>query len=117
MIDIGGGVGHLARIVAQYYGLESITLDMDKNFQAIGQLRANKYRLPENAKNLTFLNLKFGDHEGNKQLKKLLLNYLKTMEIENKVGLFQGEYDANENRIKWKKIKIDNNNNLIETPC
>lgn len=53
----------------------------------------------------------------NKQLKKLLLNYLKTMEIENKVGLFQGEYDANENRIKWKKIKIDNNNNLIETPC
>ncbi len=53
----------------------------------------------------------------NTQLKKLLFNYLKKMGIDNKVGLFQGEYDANENRIKWKKIKIDNNNNLIETPC
>lgn len=69
MIDIGGGVGHLARIVAQYYGLETISLDMDKNFQSIGLLRANKYRKPINAKELTFLNLKFGDHEGNKQLK------------------------------------------------
>lgn len=70
MIDIGGGVGHLARIVAQYYGLETISLDMDKNFQSIGELRANKYRQPANAKTLKFLNLKFGDHEGNKQLKK-----------------------------------------------
>jgi len=70
MIDIGGGVGHLARIIAHYYSLPVTTLDMDKNFQSIGLKRALKYRMPREAKQLEFLNLKFGDHEGNQQLKK-----------------------------------------------
>lgn len=70
MIDIGGGVGHLARITAYYFGIDVTTLDMDKHFQKIGENRAKKYRLPQSAHRLNFLNLKFGDHEGNIELKK-----------------------------------------------
>ncbi len=61
IVDIGGGVGHLARILAHYGSIETYTIDRDKKFQEAGMMRAKKYRLPKNSKPLHFENLTFGE--------------------------------------------------------
>lgn len=69
VIDIGGGVGHLARILAHYQGIESYSLDREKSFQKSGEERAQKYRKLPVAKNLHFINLTFGDKKDESELR------------------------------------------------
>lgn len=60
LIDIGGGVGHLARVMAHYYGLNTTSIDCNEEFQKIGQERLIRYPAPNGAKELTYVNLLFG---------------------------------------------------------
>lgn len=60
MIDIGGGKGHLGRILALYHGHEVTSLDTNAELQALGRQRLERYPHPENAGSLTFLNHTFG---------------------------------------------------------
>lgn len=71
VIDIGGGVGHLARILAHYEGIEAYSLDRDKSFQTSGKNRAEKYRKLPTALPLHFINLTFGDKKDESELKKI----------------------------------------------
>lgn len=68
IIDIGGGVGHLSRVLALYYQIDTVTIDTNKEFQESGKKRLQKYRHPIGAKNITFLNLTFGDQIDSKIL-------------------------------------------------
>ncbi len=70
-IDIGGGVGHLARILAHYYQIPVTSIDLNSEFQKNGSLRLKKHRHPEGAKDVQFLNLKI-DNESLKSLNKNL---------------------------------------------
>ncbi len=58
--DIGGGKGHLARVLAFYYGLDAVTIDQDLQLQELGKIRLSKYPAPEKSKNLQFINAQFG---------------------------------------------------------
>lgn len=71
VIDIGGGVGHLARILAHYEGIEAYSLDRDQSFQSSGKKRAEKYRKLPGAKPLHFINLTFGEKKDELELKKI----------------------------------------------
>ncbi|WP_034732825.1 methyltransferase [Bacteriovorax sp. Seq25_V] len=55
LVDIGGGVGHLSRVMAHYKSIECISLDINKDFQTIGEKRLHKYTKPEDHKNVTFI--------------------------------------------------------------
>jgi hypothetical protein len=57
--DIGGGVGHLARILAHYYGVKTKTIDIEKSFQEIGIKRAKAFPLPDGANSLEFIHMDF----------------------------------------------------------
>jgi len=57
--DIGGGVGHLARILSHYFGIKTKTIDIDPNFQKSGKQRAKAYPLPAGAADLEFINMNF----------------------------------------------------------
>jgi hypothetical protein len=63
VIDIGGGVGHLSRILAYYYGLEATSIDQDKNLQQVGQIRLKKYPRPDQGKSVHFINTDFGQEQ------------------------------------------------------
>jgi len=63
IVDIGGGVGHLSRILSHYFGHNCISLDQNKEFQEIGKRRLNKYPIPEDAGDVKFMNLTFGASE------------------------------------------------------
>lgn len=64
-VDIGGGVGHLSRTLAHYFGMEMISLDINTEFQEIGRSRLKKYPTPEGAKDVKFINHDFSiDLEG-----------------------------------------------------
>ncbi len=56
VIDIGGGVGHLPRILAQHHGIESLSIDQDKTLQQQGVSRSNKYPVSSNAAKISFIN-------------------------------------------------------------
>ena len=56
--DIGGGVGHLSRILAHYYGIPMNSIDQDQNLQKIGLIRTNKFRKLSNASAINFINQK-----------------------------------------------------------
>ncbi len=60
VIDIGGGVGHLSRILSHYHSIASISIDQNTEFQKIGLNRLQKYRRLEGAADVTFMNLTFG---------------------------------------------------------
>lgn len=60
-VDIGGGKGHLSRILCLYHGLNGITLDTNDEFQNLGKLRLEKYKKPEGAGNLEFRLHTFGE--------------------------------------------------------
>ncbi len=61
IIDIGGGVGHLSRVLAHYHGHHCHTLDINRDFQEIGAKRAKKYPIPAQAGKLHFHHLAFGE--------------------------------------------------------
>ncbi|POB14213.1 hypothetical protein C0Z22_03750 [Halobacteriovorax sp. DA5] len=58
-VDIGGGVGHLSRTLAHYFGMEMISLDINSEFQEIGKNRLKKYPRPDLAKDVNFINHDF----------------------------------------------------------
>ncbi len=74
IVDIGGGVGHLARTLAHYHGIESISIDTNKEFQALGQKRAERFRKLPIANSLSFVNLTFGDHKKDEVRLKEIVN-------------------------------------------
>src|SRR5690606_3898712 len=43
VVDIGGGQGHLGRVLAQHFGVETLSLDRDEKLQELG--RKNLMRL------------------------------------------------------------------------
>lgn len=55
LMDIGGGVGHLARIMGLYYGMNFTTIDQDRKLQETGLKRLNKYPHPENPGKIKFV--------------------------------------------------------------
>lgn len=59
IIDIGGGVGHLARILSHYDGMNATSIDLNKEFQELGKKRIKKYPIPEDAGEISFLNKSF----------------------------------------------------------
>jgi hypothetical protein len=59
--DIGGGVGHLARILAHYHSIPAFSIDQNQNFQDSGAKRMERYRKIPAAAKVTFINLKFGE--------------------------------------------------------
>lgn len=63
VVDIGGGVGHLSRVLSLYHSIPSISLDRDAYFQSIGQERLKKFRHPEGAASIRFVNVTFGTKE------------------------------------------------------
>ncbi len=68
MVDIGGGKGHLARILALYHGHHLLTLDTNKELQVLGEQRRDAYPHPEGAGTLEFLNHTFGPHSESPEL-------------------------------------------------
>jgi hypothetical protein len=64
LVDIGGGVGHLSRTLAHYYGINCISLDINSDFQEIGKKRLEKYPLPAGAKDVHFINHDFSTELG-----------------------------------------------------
>lgn len=73
VIDIGGGVGHLSRILAHYHSIPSISIDRDLNFQKIGLSRLKKYRKLDNARDVEFINLDFGSTSDREIISKVFL--------------------------------------------
>lgn len=71
VVDIGGGVGHLSRVLSHYHGIASISIDQNSEFQKIGLERLSKYRKLDGAKDVTFMNLTFGKNEDQADLLKV----------------------------------------------
>jgi hypothetical protein len=63
--DIGGGVGHLSRILAHYHSIPAYSIDQNKEFQTIGEKRMGQFRKLKNAADVVFINMKFGDNDNN----------------------------------------------------
>ncbi|EQC51480.1 methyltransferase [Bacteriovorax sp. DB6_IX] len=55
LVDIGGGVGHLARVMAHYKGIECISLDINQEFQELGKKRLEKYPKPPQGRDVKFI--------------------------------------------------------------
>lgn len=71
-IDIGGGKGHLARILALYHGHHVTTLDTNAELQTLGKERLDKYPYPTGAGSLTFLNHTFGKDSEDQKLDRMI---------------------------------------------
>ena len=56
VVDIGGGVGHLARILAHYYQMPTTSIDQNSEFQKIGKHRLQKFRKLPGACEVSFIN-------------------------------------------------------------
>ncbi len=54
ILDIGGGIGHLARTSAHYLGIPTCSIDANPYLQSLGKIRAEKYPIPDQAKSLNF---------------------------------------------------------------
>ena len=72
--DIGGGVGHLARVLAHYYGLRTKSIDINKDFQDIGEKRSKAFPLPEGASDLEFIHMNFLGESDAKKMKSVFTN-------------------------------------------
>ena len=79
VVDIGGGVGHLSRILSHYHKIPSVSIDQNNDFQSIGKQRLLKFRKIEGAQDVQFMNLTFGKDED--------LNDLKTVFHHKSMGL------------------------------
>ncbi len=71
VVDIGGGVGHLSRVLSHYHSIPSVSIDQNSEFQEIGRARLLKYRKIEGAQDVTFMNLTFGSGGDDVLLKKV----------------------------------------------
>lgn len=69
VVDIGGGVGHLSRVLSHYHCIPSISLDQNSEFQKIGMGRLQKYRKLEGSRDVKFINLTFGEKGSEEKLK------------------------------------------------
>jgi hypothetical protein len=63
LLDIGGGVGHLARIITTHLQIPAISLDQNAQFHEQGLKRLQRYPLPEGSKPLTFITGSFASYE------------------------------------------------------
>jgi hypothetical protein len=63
VVDIGGGVGHLSRVLSLYHSIPTISLDRDSYFQNIGIERLKKFRHPPGAAGIKFVNVTFGEND------------------------------------------------------
>lgn len=71
VVDIGGGVGHLSRVLSHYHQIPSFSIDQNSEFQAIGKERLKKFRKLDGATDVEFINLTFGKEENDPLLKKI----------------------------------------------
>ncbi|MBC7713865.1 MAG: methyltransferase [Rhizobacter sp.] len=71
VVDIGGGVGHLSRVLSHYHAIPSISIDQNVEFQEIGRGRLQKFRKIEGAQDVTFMNITFGKKEDDPELGKI----------------------------------------------
>lgn len=71
VVDIGGGVGHLSRVLSHYHKIPSVSIDQNVEFQNIGKKRLLKFRKIEGAQDVLFMNLTFGKDEDSANLKKV----------------------------------------------
>ena len=71
VIDIGGGVGHLSRVIAHYANIKAISIDRNSEFQKIGKERLKKYRKLPDAKEVEFVNLNFSPKNTAEELKSI----------------------------------------------
>lgn len=62
IVDIGGGVGHLSRVLSHYHQIPSLSIDQNLEFQKIGQERLLKFRKLEGARDVKFINITFGEN-------------------------------------------------------
>ncbi len=69
VVDIGGGVGHLSRVLSLYHSIPSVSLDRDAYFQEIGRERLKKFRHPAGAAEIKFVNVTFGSDSEKETLK------------------------------------------------
>lgn len=69
IVDIGGGVGHLSRVLSHYHQIPSLSIDQNKEFQQIGMERLNKFRKLDGARDVNFINLTFGDEKNDPHYK------------------------------------------------
>lgn len=73
VVDIGGGVGHLSRVLSHYHCIPSISLDRDPHFQKIGFERLSKYRKIEGSRDVRFVNIAFGEKADEENLKNIFM--------------------------------------------
>lgn len=71
VVDIGGGVGHLSRVLSLYHSIPSVSLDQDAYFQSIGEERLKKFRHPKGAASIRFVNVTFGSETQKEKLKEV----------------------------------------------
>lgn len=71
VVDIGGGVGHLSRVLSHYHSIPSISIDRNAGFQKNGEERLKKYRKINGSKDVTFININFGNDNDEKKLKEI----------------------------------------------
>ncbi len=71
VVDIGGGVGHLSRVLSHYHQIPSISIDQNSEFQKTGKARLTKYRKIDGAQDVQFMNITFGKDENKLELKKI----------------------------------------------
>ncbi len=60
LVNIGGGMGHLSRIVAHYQLIDCCDVDMNKELQDQGEKRLGKYPLPDGARPVSFIHQEIG---------------------------------------------------------
>ena len=63
IVDIGGGQGHLSRIIAHYFGYPVSCLEQNYDFIELGKKRAKKFPLPKQAKDVDFIRSKFEEKQ------------------------------------------------------
>lgn len=71
LIDIGGGVGHLARILAHYEGIPVTSVDINPKLQEKGKAREKKYPKPEGHQALDFYCCQFNQQFALEHLEKI----------------------------------------------
>lgn len=69
VVDIGGGVGHLSRVLSHYHSIPSFCLDRDLELLKTGEERLERYRKPEGGRKVRFINITFGESLDDERLK------------------------------------------------
>lgn len=57
VIDIGSGVGNLARVLSSYFNIKTTCLEKDQYFHSLGKKYIEQYSTPEGIKNIEFKQL------------------------------------------------------------